>query len=201
MKLKLYWLTYSKTSRNKLSVYYNRTPEIYIHSFYSFIMPYIKQLQLIIILLCVIVVLSMGTGIAFVASYNPGSENVAQQATPGQPDAPGAAQVAAITDPAAKAGETLFKNNCAACHAASAEVVVGPGLAGITQRRQEEWLIPWIKNSQKVVQSGDKYAVEVFNKYNKTVMPSYDFSDDQIKSILRYVEAVNGGTSGSVAQN
>lgn len=165
-------------------------------------MDYIKQLQLIIILLCVIVVLSIGTGIAFVATYTPGSENVAQQATAtanGQASA-APAQAAAITDPVAKAGETLFKNNCAACHASSTEVVVGPGLAGITQRRPEEWLISWIRNSQKVIQSGDKYAVELFNKYNKTVMPAYDYSDDQIKSILRYIEAVNGGTSGSVAQ-
>jgi mono/diheme cytochrome c family protein len=164
-------------------------------------MDYIKQLQLIIILLCVIVVLSIGTGIAFVTTYTPGSENVAQQGTStsnGQPSAP--AQAAAINDPIAKAGETLFKNNCAACHASSTEVVVGPGLAGVTQRRPEEWLISWIRNSQKVIQSGDKYAVELFNKYNKTVMPAYYYSDDQIKSILRYVEAVNGGTGGSVAQ-
>src|SRR5688500_6922018 len=107
-------------------------------------MNYIKQLQLIIVLLCVIVVLAIGTGVAFVASYNPGSENVAQQAnSSGQPDTPAAKQVAEITDPVAKAGETLFKNNCAACHAASAEVVVGPGLAGVTQRRPEDWLISW----------------------------------------------------------
>jgi mono/diheme cytochrome c family protein len=164
-------------------------------------MNYIKQLQLIIILLCVIVVLSIGTGIAFVASYNPSNENMAQQTTnANQTSAAAPAQAAAITDPVAKAGETLFKNNCAACHATSAEVVVGPGLAGITQRRPEDWLVSWIRNSQKMVQSGDKYAVEIFNKYNKTVMPSYDFTDDQIKSILRYVEAVNGGAGGSVAQ-
>jgi hypothetical protein len=31
----------------------------------------------------------------------------------------------------AAAGETLFKNNCAQCHAVDASVVVGTGLAGI----------------------------------------------------------------------
>jgi mono/diheme cytochrome c family protein len=162
-------------------------------------MNYIKQLQLIILLLCAIVVLSLVTGIAFIASYSPGSENLAQQSnSSAQPGMPAATQVAEITDPEAKAGEGLFKNNCAACHATSGEVVVGPGLAGITQRRPDAWLIPWIKNSQKVIQSGDKYAVEIYNKFNKTVMPSYDFSDEQIKSILKYINAVNG--SGAVAQ-
>jgi mono/diheme cytochrome c family protein len=163
-------------------------------------MNYIKQLQLIVILLCAIVVLSLVTGIAFVALYNPGSENIAQQINGTQTEGtPAPAQVAAITDPVAKAGETLFKNNCISCHATSTEVVVGPGLAGITQRRPEAWLVSWIKNSQKVIQSGDKYAVELFNKYNKTPMPAYEnFSEDDIKSILKYIEAVNGG--GSVAQ-
>jgi hypothetical protein len=42
--------------------------------------------------------------------------------------------------------------------------------------------------------------VEIFNKFNKIPMPSYDFSDDQIKSVLRYIEAANGNTGGAVAQ-
>jgi cytochrome c2 len=164
-------------------------------------MNYIKQLQLIIILLCAIVVLSLVTGIAFMASYKPGSENLAQQPGSTPNNTPAAPQVAQITDPIAKAGETLFKNNCTSCHATSGEVVVGPGLAGVTQRRPEAWLISWIKNSQKVIQSGDKYAVELFNKFNKTPMPAYEnFSDDDIKSILKYIDMVNGGAGGSVAQ-
>jgi cytochrome c2 len=163
-------------------------------------MNYIKQLQLIIVLLCTIIVLSIITGIAFIASYTPGSEKVAQQSNSSQANSPAATQVAEITDPVAKAGETIFKNNCTTCHATSTEVVVGPGLAGVTKRHNEAWLLSWIRNSQKMVQSGDKNAVEIFNKFNKIPMPSYDFSDDQIKSVLRYIEAANGNTGGAVAQ-
>jgi mono/diheme cytochrome c family protein len=90
------------------------------------------------------------------------------------------AEVAAIA-----AGDALFKNNCAQCHAVN-EVVVGPALAGITTRRTVSWLIPWIKNSSKVVASGDEYAVAIYNKYNKQQMPSFSLSDQEISSILAY---------------
>ncbi|MFT6865863.1 MAG: mono/diheme cytochrome c family protein [Cyclobacteriaceae bacterium] len=86
------------------------------------------------------------------------------------------------------AGEALFKGNCAQCHAIH-EVVIGPALKDVTERRPKEWLISWVKNSQKLIQSGDEYAVALFNEYKKNVMPSYPFSDDQTISILAYVKS------------
>lgn len=85
-------------------------------------------------------------------------------------------------------GKRLWEGNCTSCHAVSAEVVVGPGLKGILERRTIEWLIPWVKNSQAVIKSGDKYAVELFAKYNKSVMTSFNFKDDEIKAIFAYVD-------------
>lgn len=105
----------------------------------------------------------------------------------------GGAQPAAQDPAAVEEGKTLFTQNCTACHAISDEVVLGPGLKGVTQRRPEAWLISWIKNSQKVVASGDKYAVDLFNKYNKTVMPSYDFTDAQIRGLLAYIDVTGSG--------
>ena len=93
------------------------------------------------------------------------------------------AQVAEIA-----VGDALFKGQCAQCHAVN-EVVVGPALAGISQRRPVSWLIPWIKNSSKVVASGDEYAVELYNKYGKQQMPSFALSDQEVKSILTYIDA------------
>lgn len=86
-------------------------------------------------------------------------------------------------------GEQLFTSNCVACHSLGNDRLIGPGLAGITERRSEEWLIPWIKNSQKVIESGDEYAVKLYNEYNKVPMPSYtNLTDDQIRGILAYIK-------------
>jgi mono/diheme cytochrome c family protein len=89
------------------------------------------------------------------------------------------------------AGDALFKNNCAQCHAVN-EQVVGPALAGITKRRPVSWLIPWVKNSSKVVASGDEYAVTLFNKYQKQQMPSFALSDKQITDIVAYINSSAG---------
>lgn len=84
-------------------------------------------------------------------------------------------------------GRQLFNGNCKVCHAIN-EVVVGPALAGVHERRPTDWLHAFIRNSQRVIQSGDAYAVNLFNQYNKTQMPAFNFSDEEINSILAYIK-------------
>ena len=111
--------------------------------------------------------------------------------------APGAQPVAytpATTEEAAAiaAGDALFKSNCAQCHAVN-DKVVGPALAGITKRRSISWLIPWVKNSSKVIATGDEYAVKLFNDYGKQQMPAFpQLSDKEIKSIVAWVTSQEG---------
>ena len=112
----------------------------------------------------------------------PGATAAATPATIAAPAA-GGGDAAAIA-----AGDALFKGNCTQCHAIG-EQVVGPALSGITKRRPISWLIPWIKNSTKVVASGDDYAVTLYNKYNKQQMPSFALSDKEITSIFAYITA------------
>ncbi|GAB3576385.1 c-type cytochrome [Hymenobacter daeguensis] len=122
----------------------------------------------------------------------PGATAAATPATATAPAA-GGGDAAAIA-----AGDALFKGNCAQCHAVN-EQVVGPALAGITKRRPISWLIPWVKNSSKVVASGDDYAVALFNKFNKQQMPSFALSDKEITSIVAYVTSQEG-KGGPTAQ-
>ncbi len=100
------------------------------------------------------------------------------------------AQDAADGDPVA--GEKLFKNNCAQCHAYDNSVVVGPGLAGIEERRDYDWLKAWINNPAAVIASGDQYAVNLYEQYNKVQMTAFpNFGDAEIKAILAYVKQAN----------
>lgn len=86
-------------------------------------------------------------------------------------------------------GETLFKDNCKSCHAIHTEEV-GPALKDVTKRRDAKWLGAWIRNSTAVIGSGDKYANDLYNKYNKAVMTSFPtFTDEEISALLAYVDA------------
>lgn len=85
------------------------------------------------------------------------------------------------------AGAKLYKGNCTQCHAIN-EVVIGPALKDVHERRSKEWLISWIRNSQKMIESGDETAVELWEEYNQTAMPAYPFSDEEITSILAYIK-------------
>jgi putative heme-binding domain-containing protein len=104
-------------------------------------------------------------------------------------------------DPAQVAeGKTIFNNNCLTCHAVTNEVVVGPGLKGVNQRRQMDWLINWIHNPQKVIESGDKYANDLVKKFNGQIMPAFpDLTDQQIQSVLAYIDVAGSGETANTA--
>lgn len=87
-----------------------------------------------------------------------------------------------------KEGEALFNTKCTSCHAMDRELV-GPRLKGITQKRDEAWLIKWIRNSPAMIAEGDEQAVALFEGYNKVLMtPFPDLTDDNIKNILAYID-------------
>ncbi len=98
------------------------------------------------------------------------------------------------------AGETLFKNNCQVCHEIH-EVKVGPALADVHNRRPIEWIKSFISNSQRVIQSGDDYAVNLYNQYNQTLMTPFDFSDDELNAVIEYIksETIKGPAVQEVA--
>jgi len=106
-----------------------------------------------------------------------------------------------------KAGEKLFKQNCTACHMISSARLVGPGLEGVTEKYEKEWLIKWIRNSQALIASGDERAIAIYEEYNKVAMASYDFSDQEFSDLLAYLanppakeEVVAATASGQIVE-
>jgi len=88
-----------------------------------------------------------------------------------------------------KQGEDLFNMNCKSCHKVK-EKLVGPALAGVDARVPSiQWLKDWIRNSSKLIASGDEYANKIFNDYQKSQMTAFtSLKDDQIMAILAYVK-------------
>ncbi|MBK0383335.1 c-type cytochrome [Pedobacter sp. SD-b] len=107
----------------------------------------------------------------------------AKTAAPAEKAAGGAAPIGD-----SKAGEALFKANCTSCHALNKRVL-GPALAGVTEKQSREWLHKWIKNSPAFIATGDKDAVAIYEEFNKAGMtPFPQFSDNDIDNILAYIK-------------
>ena len=91
---------------------------------------------------------------------------------------------------AQKNGEATFKESCSSCHTIGRGKLVGPDLANVEKIRPVDWILKFVKSSQTVIHSGDKYADSLFKAYNQMIMPDHPtFTDDQIKGILAYITA------------
>ena len=91
----------------------------------------------------------------------------------------------------AQDGKALFSANCASCHAVNKKLT-GPALAGVEDRWPEKKnLYAWIKNSAAFLKTGDVYANNLYNEYNKVAMNNFPgLSDADIDAILAYIKTV-----------
>jgi mono/diheme cytochrome c family protein len=91
----------------------------------------------------------------------------------------------------AQDGKALFSANCASCHAVNKKLT-GPALAGVEDRWPDKQnLYAWIKNSAAFLKTGDAYANNLYNEYNKVAMNNFPgLSDADIDAILAYIKTV-----------
>ncbi len=95
----------------------------------------------------------------------------------------------------AQDGAKLFKSYCASCHYPSEKTLVGPGLAGVTEKHDMEWIYKWVKNSSEFIASGDKDAVAIYNEFNKLAMPAQPVTNEEIDAIFAYVNEAGAASA------
>ena len=100
--------------------------------------------------------------------------------------------------PAQASGETDFNTYCGACHSIGQGRRVGPDLAGVYDRRSQDWLEKFVKSSQSLIKSGDAEAVAVAAEFNNMVMPDATISAAQIKAVLTYIKGAAGGAAAVI---
>ena len=100
-------------------------------------------------------------------------------------------------------GKTLFKNNCASCHAKNmVSKLTGPALAGVEERWADyprEDLYAWIRNSQAQIAAGHPRAVELWAEWKPVNMNAFPtLTDDEIEGILSYINVVANAPTDNV---
>lgn len=86
-------------------------------------------------------------------------------------------------------GEALFKRKCKGCHRLSDGVKVGPGMAGVTNRRSDEWLDKWLQDPHEMIENGDPVAVKLKKKYKKTMRKLKSMQDEtNRKDIIAFLK-------------
>ena len=91
---------------------------------------------------------------------------------------------AAPSDPVAVKGKLAFESKCLACHAIAGGDKVGPDLYGVTKRRDNAWLVRWLKSPEQMLRT-DAAAKAMLETY-KIPMPNQGLSDEEIKQYVAY---------------
>jgi len=85
-------------------------------------------------------------------------------------------------------GEELFRSRCDACHSLGSEDGLGPGLQGVTHRRDRAWLTRWLKTPDQMLSENDPIAIDLYTRYKKMPMPNLRLNDPEIDALIAYMD-------------
>ncbi len=91
-------------------------------------------------------------------------------------------------------GQASFEQKCAGCHMLSADRLVGPGLAGVTARRDRAWIKRFIMQPDQMIASGDSTAAALLDEY-MIVMPNLAITDDEADALIAFLRGEEGATA------
>ncbi len=96
-------------------------------------------------------------------------------------------------------GEQIFQTTCFACHTIGGGRLVGPDLAGVHDKRSQEWLERFVASSQSMINDGDAEAAALFEEFNRVPMPDSFISEEQIRQVLNYIKSKSSSQTADVA--
>jgi len=90
----------------------------------------------------------------------------------------------------AEEGAALFVRRCSACHRLD-EKLIGPALKGVTERRQPEWILNWILNTD-IMAERDPDSLELLKSF-LTQMTNQKLDVHDAESILVFFREYDRG--------
>jgi len=97
------------------------------------------------------------------------------------------------------AGQYAFAYHCAACHTIGGGTKIGPDLAGVTSRRNREWLQRFIRTPEAMTAAGDPIAAALRKEYRQARMPNLDLSEVDTVAVIDYIAAQSRQHAPAVA--
>jgi cytochrome c len=91
-------------------------------------------------------------------------------------------------------GKSVYELKCAACHKLTDQRVVGPGFAGVTERRKPEWIMNMITNVDVMLEE-DPTAQELLREC-LTRMPNQNLSVGDARDVLEFFYSNDGQPVG-----
>lgn len=136
--------------------------------------------------LLLLAALATGSLFAFVALNPQAFAKERQLGWCGMPDSP---EEDDYLRPINHPGRSVFNNNCGTCHnAVTTEVIVGPSLKGVMQRRKEPWVRQMIRDGQKLVAQKDPVALAQYQEYGNIVHPDFSsLTEKALNDLVTYL--------------
>jgi cytochrome c551/c552 len=92
----------------------------------------------------------------------------------------------AVDEALATRGKAVWnKNGCSGCHGIGKKMA-GPDLANISERRSQEWLHQWMKNTKQMLES-DSIAKALLAEWKGMKMPQFKLTDEDVDALLHYI--------------
>lgn len=84
-------------------------------------------------------------------------------------------------------GADLYQSRCDGCHSLGTDDGLGPGLAGVTGKRDRAWLKRWLKAPDRMLADKDPVAMRLFVEYNRVPMPNLRLDDSDVEALITYM--------------
>jgi cbb3-type cytochrome oxidase cytochrome c subunit len=89
-------------------------------------------------------------------------------------------------------GRYVFTSRgCNTCHRVGGGNLIGPDLAGVTQRRNDHWLAVWLKDPSDVVAKNAELQAWT-HEFGDIIMPNQNLDDKEIEALIAYMKEFPG---------
>ncbi|MCP3919267.1 MAG: cytochrome c [bacterium] len=100
------------------------------------------------------------------------------------------ASLARGQDPPSEETIAFYEQNCMSCHTIGGGRLTGPDLKGVSERQTREWLVGFILDPKKVIDSGDTYAAEILRESRGALMTKVPGIDRTLaEKLLSFIDA------------